>query len=503
MAAALSEWSPTSAEFSNGLVLELYNKFTCSRGTQLFAAVVQKIVKLVGADPRYVNAECNKKIQLYIQRTQVMMEKRNATMGDPWIYLDRLASGGDLATTLHPPSRFRRLLGRLNARDEPTCCHFCGEAVHPDGLFSCRGCLSFTYCSRRCQRQSWEGGTDGGHKLTCKLYADLTFGEDAKEVPTNEGADTWMKRAAKFEGLYKEANEALVASQQDASSLKEEILTLTQELKTAKQQELSALKSKAGFASVWSRFKRTPTEPPPQPAVGGREGGQGEGGGGRGEGGGTGGGLMEKVDLAGFPHLQVVSPKGGGGRFLKVANVRGPKSQCAEKLKRLALKHRAQNALEALALLAGDTELGNDDTTSNNLKILMVEMINQKPALGREIVASNPSLTKNVFLLTPSDANKLMHSLGLSWKKTRDMSNIMARLTGGRLFPSEGKRRAALAEVTKICATDKLHVGKLPLFKNGKAKYPTLQAYTKVADISQFMVDLIAEVNSKHEIHEK
>ena len=487
VAAGLLEWTPTPAQFSNGLVLELYEKFGTKKGTRLMGAVVQKIVQLVGANPRNVNKECIHKMYTYITRTKDMVQKNGATMAEKWIYLDRLTRGADLEATLHPPSSYHRLLGRLNAMEEQTSCHFCGEAGDRDRLFSCRGCLSFTYCSRRCQRQGWEGG----HKATCNLYADQTFGDEAKEVPTNEEAATWRKRAAKFEALYREAHEGFVASEQAASCLKEEISRLTEELKAAKKQQTSASKSKAGIASVLARFKKTATE-----AVGGGERGPGEDGQDRGGGGGTAaaGGLMEKVNFAGLPHLQVVSPKSGGGRFLKLANVRGPKTQCAENLKKTALKTRAISALEAVALLAGDTHLGDKENTSNNLKIMMVEMINQKPALGREIVASNPSLTKDVFLLTPTDANKLMHSLGLSWKKTRDMSSIMARLTGCRLFPSEGRRRAALAEVTQICSTDKLHVGKLPLFKNGKAKYPTLQAYTKIADISQFMVELMAEV---------
>ena len=45
VAAGLLEWTPTPAQFSNGLVLELYEKFGTKKGTRLMGAVVQKIAK--------------------------------------------------------------------------------------------------------------------------------------------------------------------------------------------------------------------------------------------------------------------------------------------------------------------------------------------------------------------------------------------------------------------------------------------------------------------------
>ena len=96
VAAGLFEWTPTPAQFSNGLVLELYRKFGARMGTRLIDALVKKIVHLVGADHRNVNRECINKIQMYIRRTEEMMEKNAATMADKWFYLDRLSIGGDL-----------------------------------------------------------------------------------------------------------------------------------------------------------------------------------------------------------------------------------------------------------------------------------------------------------------------------------------------------------------------------------------------------------------------
>ena len=192
VAARLSEWTPTPAQFTNGLVVELYRKFGARMGTRLSDAFVQKVVDLVGADDRNVNRESSNKIRNYMRRTQEMMGKNDATLDDKWVYLDRLTLGGDLQTTLHPPSSYQRLLARLNGRQEQTFCHSCGESGDRDRLFSCRACLAVSYCSRLCQRKSWE---EGGHKLLCKMYASDSFGEEAKEAPYNDETISWMRRA--------------------------------------------------------------------------------------------------------------------------------------------------------------------------------------------------------------------------------------------------------------------------------------------------------------------
>ena len=479
VAGALLEWTPSPKEFSNGLICEISDTFECKRGSPLLNAVIQKAVELVGANPKNINRESEKKFKWYLDHTKDLIREKDHNMEDNWVYLDRLGVGGDLSRTFFPPTRYGCLLKRLNARQESTTCHFCGSNGERDGLFSCRGCLSLTYCSRRCQNLSWEDG----HKLNCKSFSEQTFAEDALEVPLNEEAQSWKKRSARYEGWYRQAKEELKSSQLESLILEEQKHDLEAQVNALKAQLHASAKSKGGLSSGIKRFKksvvnnlRTSRKPSSQEAgaVGG----------------------MEKDPLTKFKHLEIVSPKssrtGASSSFLKISSSKGPKPFPATKLKRRKLQKRAHLTIEAISLLAGDKEEGEE--ISDNVKVLMVEIVKLKPSLGREIISANPTIAKDVFLLNPDDANKMMQALGLSWNKTRDMANIMARLTGCRLFPSEARRRTALAEVTKICATDKLHVGKIPLYKCGKSKYPTLQPFTKIKDISAFMTEMLQEV---------
>lgn len=473
MAAALLEWKPSANEFSNGLVCEILDKFTCTRGSPLFSALIQQVVRLISASSKSITYESQNKFRWYLDHTKSLITERGAEMSEKWLYLDRLASDGDLCTTFFPPSRYQSLLKRLQTKAEPTCCKNCGSSGERDGLFTCRGCLSFSYCSRRCQKQSW----DEGHKLNCLEFSKLTFAEDALQIPLDPEAESWMKSSANFQRLYTESKEALISSQLQALRLEEEKSALVVEVTALRDQIKCTLKSKGGLSSGIKRFKQSVVN-----KLGGSEKSS-----------------FERQNVS-FKNLEIVSPKGpsaghfANSTFLRISSSKGPKHLAAAALKRRALQRRAHTALEAVSLLAGDEENSND--ISENVKALVVQMVHLKPSLGREIIAANPTIARDVFLLTPTDANKLMQALGLSWKKTRDMANIMAKLTGCRLFPSEAKRRTELAEVTKLCSTDKLLVGKIPLFKSGKATYPTLQPFTKVANIADFMNEIVEEVKN-------
>ena len=72
-----------------------------------------------------------------------------------------------------PWSSFKRSRDKLRSklREISDSCGGCGAALEGDTRQYCRGCKTFCYCSRECQKQHWNR-TDGGHRAECKEAQD-------------------------------------------------------------------------------------------------------------------------------------------------------------------------------------------------------------------------------------------------------------------------------------------------------------------------------------------
>ena len=124
--------------------------------------------------------------------------------------------------------------------------------------------------------------------------------------------------------------------------------------------------------------------------------------------------------------------------------------------------------MELMAIVAGEqgTPRGKENTI-----ILLGEVLRLHPDMLEGVVRSHPRLLKELFTLTPLEANRFMAGANLTYRQCRLMANMMAKLRWGvRIFGSEAKRRESQGSTIQLVATDKLEVMKLLLKKTGKSK---------------------------------
>ena len=159
------------------------------------------------------------------------------------------------------------------------------------------------------------------------------------------------------------------------------------------------------------------------------------------------------------------------------------------------LWEKAHQIIEYSAILAGDSFI-NKERGTENLKLMMTQVVKLFPWLTEEIINSSPKMLRKALVLEPEEANRFMLGAGLSWSNMRKMSNMLEKMRGIRLFGSEEKRRVAMKNHTSLLANEKLLVLKLPLLKSSKSKFPTLQPAVKVADLPSFIAEAVNETLS-------
>ena len=159
------------------------------------------------------------------------------------------------------------------------------------------------------------------------------------------------------------------------------------------------------------------------------------------------------------------------------------------------LWEKAHQIIEYSAILAGDSFI-NKERGTENLKLMMTQVVKLFPWLTEEIINSSPKMLRKALVLEPEEANRFMLGAGLSWSNMRKMSNMLEKMRGIRLFGSEERRRVAMNNHTSLLANEKLLVLKLPLLKSSKSKFPTLQPAVKVADLPSFIAEAVNETLS-------
>lgn len=421
-------WEPKPEEFTNGLVVQIFQQYNVTFASKIFQALTLLVHKLigVGAD-KNVNTDVKKKLLRNFQYTEKLIQNTGASLTDPWVYLDKLKKDGDPSDDVVP----------------------------------------------RC------------------------------DASTQSNDNTWRLSAVRYKGLYNESQETVKALQSRLAAMQEELDVEQKENSELKVQLKAANRAKGGFASSFSRVKKSFLE-----KISSKNDDDEQDGG---PGGDT--TPVRSPDSARFyltpavedvPDLKYVNKKlfygeklgqGKYGRplFLRIDSSRNQLE--ATNLSSVALFKRAHLLVEVVALISGDRFVDKENG-SDNLKLMMTQIVKLFPWLAEEIVSSNPNILKKVMTLEPEEANKFMLGAGLTWNNMRKMSNMLQKLRGCRLFCSEQRRRIAMNDHTRLLATDKLLVLKLSLYKTSKSKFPTLQPAVKIANLPYFICDLVREAKS-------
>ena len=105
--------------------------------------------------------------------------------------------------------------------------------------------------------------------------------------------------------------------------------------------------------------------------------------------------------------------------YLRIESART--SRNATDLTDLCLWEKAHQILEYSAILAGDSFI-NKERGTENLKLMMTQVVKLFPWLTEEIINSSPKMLRKALVLEPEEANRFMLGAGLSWSNMRKMS---------------------------------------------------------------------------------
>ena len=345
------------------------------------------------------------------------------------------------------------------AVEEQPCNHCSSYGDHP----ACPSCLQAVYCSRLCQQKHWSLS----HSKECSGLAAETFGDAVLPLTIFERERSLQNCANKYQDLYEAAKTGLETLQGQVEELErlreedgEEKEVLSSQLKEVSETLKRLHRSKAGLSSSLARTRKkfdedkveyvcqsTMTEVTINHHSSDKL------------------TKLVKVEVPGVHLLKVYEAQGEYGSP-KYSRIPTRKTAETADLQRKALQNRGHMCVELMAILAGRQE-GKENTV-----ILLGEVLRLHPEMLEEVVRSNPRLPKELFTLSPQEANKFMAGPNLTYRQCRLMANMMAKLRWGvRIFGSEAKRRESQASTIKLVATEKLEVMKLLLKKTGKSKF--------------------------------